>query len=227
MSLASRMKGIAIIETAAGLVILSVLLTSAVGLATLLSDGYAIRRVTEGALANHSAKLLRNAISSEGDIQVTLDDTAARNSVHGIVQEAVAQIKNVFPEVDSDTQFKVEVSLRQLVIDPHTGENQGYLLPQYDEQCGSLSIPTELDSKLNLEVALRDYLNDPQSLVSEPTAELHMGGSSWRFLPRATLCAIRIFIKLPYSPAQFIHNMTGGDGIISDQKVITLRGGLL
>lgn len=229
MQYRNNQRGLATLETAACGAILAFVSILAFGTADLYSKIFSVRRITEQVLAQHSQTTLKADLDLNGDVAINVDVAATQK----VIDDEVIACKNALRLALSDLghgeeSFRVEAFVRIASIDPITGRFLGYEGDGYEASQGSLSIPQSIERQYSFNEAFSDLSQSTYagevSYLAEPNPET---GTTWRYLPKALVSSLRIFVKAEHSPSHYLIFYQDGHEYIADRKTIILRGGLL
>lgn len=224
-------RGFAILETAYMGVVLATLIIGGVAVYDYLTTTISTRDLVDKFLYDDGTKPLKLSKENPGMLpQIKVDHEAIQARLTRAIDGALQGIEDL-PGRHESSDFRVEARYGLVSLDPRTGRVSGISMHPFKVEKGELSdIPADSLNSTDLEQAVIRFASTTRdggaSLLAVPSALNGGGLGGAEFVDIAVVVGMRCFLKFNRGFSSYIFDTSGGEGVISDYKVIELRGEL-
>jgi len=123
--------------------------------------------------------------------------------------------------------YRIEMGFTEVVVDSESGQSVGFTgsNPSHTESSGSLAIPGELsDLSQQFRLLAHPQGSFPDNSFLYATPSIFGGTTSLGYLDRTVLVGLRVAFSLEESPWRHLYQTVLSDQILSQIKVVALRG---
>lgn len=226
-------RGIAILEAATFTLTILGLIVGGAAVADCMSKMMLLEQAIDRAVNDHAEKVLVSNDFS-GRFQIQIDPSSARREIENIAANVeVLLSKNLGDTMLQAVPYRIEVAYAVLDIDGSSGAPLGLGVLPYSDLVsrGDLLVPNSVSRQVDLGAAFASraahtQVNSDVSLYARPTQFFTSPRSDRRFVSQVILVGARAFVSLKGSFSGNAYATLGGEPIVYESKVVTLRGDL-